>query len=397
MTNRGKGSEGSGSGSSGSGGGGSGSGSGGGARKREPRIGRRTIPPPDTTAGSPGSKPTGKTRAGTGGQAKSTPPASLRSAGASSSQAKPARPRPSTGSQRPKAAAPARRQGGMMAAFRAPSIYPKLGETFGAAARAVLRSTTLVLGAMVLVLALWFAFLGLGLDHVPSYFQLLLALPPLSSFFDLNLAFSITGLNYGWLALVLAITVVRASIFAVITSLVVERLDSGRASMAGVRRGLRCVPAFVGIYFVNVALIFAPQLFQAILGSLFGGLLFFAALVGGVHFLSFAPIIVVRDGSPARTALGTSVRAARLPGSRHVGMVLLYFTLAFLAPAFVPASSAFTINPSIGTWAMVLAVSVFNFVVIAGFAYRFGVIEEDVPPPAPRRERQRTPLFGARR
>jgi hypothetical protein len=285
----------------------------------------------------------------------------------------------------------------MMAAFRAPSIYPKLGETFGAASRAVLRSPLLVLGGMVLVLVLWFAFLGLGLDHVPSYFQLLLALPPLSSFFDLNLAFSITGLNYGWLALVLAMTVVRASIFAVLTSLVVERLDGGRISMAGLRRGLRCVPAFVGIYFVNVALIFAPQLFQAILGSLFGGLLFFAALVGGVHFLSFAPIIVVRDGSPARTALSTSVRAARLPGSRHVGMVLLYFTLAFLAPAFIPASSAFTINPSIGTWAMVLAVSIFNFVVIGAFAYRFGVIEEDVPPPAPRRERQRTPLFGARR
>jgi hypothetical protein len=250
---------------------------------------------------------------------------------------------------------------------------------------------------MLLVLALWFAFLALGLDHVPSYFQLVLAVPPLSSFFDLNLAYSITGLNYAWVIMVIAMTVVRAVLFAVITSLVVERLDSGRASMAGVRRGLRSIPAFAGICFVNVGLIFAPQLFQAILGSLFGGLIFFAALVGGVHFLAFAPIIVVRDGSPTRIALGTSVRAARLPGSRHVGMVLLYFTLVFLVPAFVPTSSAFTINPSIATWAMVLAVTMLNFVVIGGFAYRYGVIEEDVPPPAPRRERQRTSLFGARR
>jgi hypothetical protein len=274
-------------------------------------------------------------------------------------------------------------------------VYPKLGETFAAGGRAVLRSPALVVGTMVLVLVLWFVLLAIALDHVPSYSQLLLAMPPLSSFFDLNLAYSITGLDYAWIVLVIGMTVVRAAIFAVITSLVVERLDTGRASMAGVRRGVRFIPGFIGIYFVNVALIFAPQVFSPILGSTIGGLLFFAALVGGVHFLSFASIIVVRDGTNARTALGTSMRAARLPGSRHVGMVLLYFTLVFLAPAFVPMSSAFTVNPSLATWGLILGVSLFNLVVIGGFAYRYGVIEEDVPPPAPRRERQ--PLFGARR
>jgi hypothetical protein len=276
-----------------------------------------------------------------------------------------------------------------------PSIYPTLRETLGAASRAVLLSPVIVLGGMLLVLVLWFAFLALGLDHVPSYFQLVLAIPPLSSFFDLYLAYTITGLGYGWVLLVIALTVVRAVIFALLVSLVVERLDQGRVSMAGVRRALRCIPAFIGICFVDVALIYAPQFLQAVLGGLFGGLLFFLALVGGVHFLAFAPVIVVRDGSGARTALTTSSRAARLPGSRHVGMVLLYFLLAFLAPAFVPASSAFGINPNISQWAMVLGVSVFNFVIVAGFAYRYGVIEEDVPPPAPRRQRQ--PLFGARR
>jgi hypothetical protein len=78
-------------------------------------------------------------------------------------------------------------------------------------------------------------------------------------------------------------------------------------------------------------------------------------------------------------------------------MVLLYFTLAFLAPAFFPSSSAFTINPTIGTWALLLGVSLFHLVAIAGFAYRYGVIEEDVPAAAPRRARQRSALFGARR
>jgi hypothetical protein len=382
--------------------------SGSGSGRREPRIGRRTIPPDAATTPTP-AKP-GKPASGSGGSsgsgtkpskqqgdgARTSPPSGLRSAGTRSSR--PATRRPSTApAERStgRGAAPARRQGGILSAFRQPSVYPKLGETFAAGSRAVLRSAVLVVGGMLLVIVLWFVLLAIGLDHVPSYSQLLLAMPPLSSFFDLNLAYSITGLDYAWIALVIGMTVVRAAIFAVITSLVVERLDAGRASMAGVLRGLRFIPAFIGIYFVNVALIFAPQVFSPILGSTIGGLIFFAALVGGVHFLSFASIIVIRNGTNARTALGTSVRAARMPGSRHVGMVLLYFTLVFLAPAFVPMSSAFTVNPSIGIWAMILGVSLFNLVVIGGFAYRFGVIEEDVPPPAPRRERQ--PLFGARR
>jgi hypothetical protein len=325
-----------------------------------------------------------------------TPPTGLRSAG--SKPSKPATRRPPAAPAKPppdQRQTSGRRQGTLFAAFRAPSVYPKLGETFAAGGRAVLRSPALVVGGMLLVLVLWFVLLAIGLDHVPSYSQLLLAVPPLSSFFDLNLAYSITGLDYAWIALVIGMTLVRAAIFAVITSLVVERLDAGRASMAGVRRGIRFIPQFIGIYFVNVALIFAPQVFSPILGSTIGGLLFFAALVGGVHFLSFASIVVIRDGASARSALGTSARAARLPGSRHVGMVLLYFTLVFLAPAFVPMSSAFSINPSLGVWALILGVSLFNLVVIGAFAYRYGVIEEDVPPPAPRRERQ--PLFGARR
>jgi hypothetical protein len=368
-----------------------------GSGRREPRIGRRTIPPdaaaatptsPGAKGGPQGSKPSPKQ----GDGARTTPPAGLRSASSKSSA--PATRRPTTTPARG-STAPARRQGSLLSAFRQPSVYPKLGETFAAGGRAVLRSPALVVGTMVLVLVLWFVLLAIGLDHVPSYSQLLLAMPPLSSFFDLNLAYSITGLDYAWIVLVIGMTVVRAAIFAVITSLVVERLDTGRASMAGVRRGVRFIPGFIGIYFVNVALIFAPQVFSPILGSTIGGLLFFAALVGGVHFLSFASIIVVRDGTNARTALGTSMRAARLPGSRHVGMVLLYFTLVFLAPAFVPMSSAFTVNPSLATWGLILGVSLFNLVVIGGFAYRYGVIEEDVPPPAPRRERQ--PLFGARR
>ncbi len=150
------------------------------------------------------------------------------------------------------------------------------------------------------------------------------------------------------------ITVVRATIFAIFTSLSSNDSTSARASMAGMLRGVRCIPPFTGIFFVQITLIYISQGLLQVLGSSIGALLFFAALVGGVHFLAFAPIVVIRDGTTARVGLGTSVRAARLPGSRHVGLVLLYFTVAFLAPSFVPMSSAYTVNPTVSTWAVLL-------------------------------------------
>lgn len=370
--------------------GGSGSGTGSAPGKRAPRIGRRTIPPGDGDAGSGGGATPPATRPA---------PRSLREAGA---RPKPPAARPSRPTTRPSGDRAgerdggARRGGGLFGAFRAPSVYPKLGETYSAGGRAVLASPVLVVGSMLLVLALWFALLAVGLGHVPQFFQNLLAIPPLSSFFDLNVAFNALGLTLAAALLALALTAVRALIWAVITSLVVERLDSGRITASGVRRGVRFFPSFLGIFVVEVGLIYFSQLLRVVLGTSFGGLAFFAALVGGVHFLAFAPIIVIRNGISARAALGQSTRAARLPGSRHVGMVLLYFMGAFLLPSFVPMSSAFTVNPSLAVWTLVLAGTMFHLVSLGGLAYRYGVIEEDVPAAPPRRARTRTPLFGRR-
>ena len=388
----------SGQGGSGSGGGSSSTGSGSspsGTPKREPRIGRRTIPPEGTVAATPAAKPGSTSSAKQGppaGNGSSSRPAGLRSAGSGSSR--PAQSRPPTGAKKapPQSQRP---RGGILAAFRQPSVYPKFGETMAAGARSVLASPVLVVAIMVLVPLMWVGLLLIGLDHVPNYFQNLLALPPLSSFFDLNIVFTVAGSGWGTLILVVGITVVRAAIFAIFTSLIVERLDFGRASMAGVLRGVRCIPPFTGIFFVQITLIYISQGLLQVLGSSIGALLFFAALVGGVHFLAFAPIVVIRDGTTARVGLGTSVRAARLPGSRHVGLVLLYFTVAFLAPSFVPMSSAYTVNPTVSTWAVLLGVSLFHFVIMGALAYRFGVIEDDVPPPAPRR--RRSSIFGGGR
>jgi len=113
--------------------------------------------------------------------------------------------------------------------------------------------------------------------------------------------------------------------------------------------------------------------------------------VGGLYFLVFAPVIVVREGGSARAAMGTSVRAARLPGSRHIGMVFLYFSLSFFA--FLPAGRAFTANPTFRLWLFVLAGTVVHVLFLAGFAWRYTAVRDEIPPPAPRQARPRRRLL----
>jgi hypothetical protein len=348
-----------------------------GSRRSSPRIGRRTDPGAAGTATPSGLRSAGSSR-------RASPASTGRGSGARTG-ARSGAPEGSGQDRRE------RRPGGLFSGLRAPSLYPKLGETLGAAGRAVFGTPVLVLLPVLMVGVLWVAFLGIGLDHVPNFFQLVLAIPPLSSFFDLNLAATLRGQGTGILLLLVPMTVVRGVVWSVLVSLVVEALDTGRVTSLGLLRGIRCAPAVLGVVFVDLVLLFAAQILLPILGSSLGGLAFFGALIGGVNFLVFAPIVAIRDGSTARVALGTSARAARLPGPRHVGLVFLYFFVSYFA--FPPTSGAFTVNPSVLAWAFVLATSVFHVLIVAAFAYRFGVVEDDVPAAAPRR---RSTLFARR-
>jgi hypothetical protein len=124
------------------------------------------------------------------------------------------------------------------------------------------------------------------------------------------------------------------------------------------------------------------------LGS-FGTLVFYTGLVGGLHFLVLAPIAAVRDNIPAREAIRRSVRAARMPGSRHVGLVLLYFILGFLP--FMVFPGPFVAAPSLRLWVLVLAMSLVHVIFMATFAVRYVAVEDQIPEAAPRQARGTRP------
>ena len=216
-------------------------------------------------------------------------------------------------------------------------------------------------------------------------------MPAGSAFFDLNIVVNIFGLTTGTILFTLALALVRSVMWAVLVGLVVESLETGQATVEGARRGLRAAPAVLGIVLTNVAVIFMSQILRFVLGASIGSLAFFGGLVGGLYFLGFAPVIAVREGVPARQAMGISARAASLPGARHLGMVFLYFSASFFA--FLPAGRAFSANPSLTLWVLVLAGTIAHMVFLAGFAHRYLVVKDEIPPPTPRQARTRRRLF----
>lgn len=277
------------------------------------------------------------------------------------------------------------RPGGLFG-LRVPSPYPKLGPTLVRGLAAVAGSPFTLLGPPLVALLIWAGLLAAGIDHMPSYFHDVLALPPISTnFFDFGISLTVGGLSFRTLALMMGLTVVRALVMAVLIGLLLEALEHGRVSFAGMRRGLRAIFPMFGLMLMFLSLMFFSRFVAQFIGS-FGTLVFFGALIGGAFLLGFAPIVAVRDGVSPREAMARSFRASRIPGGRHLMMMFLYFALTIVS--FVQPGNSFTVNPSFRYWAYVLAMTVVHMVFLAGLAYRYDVIEDEIPPPRPRGARR---------
>jgi hypothetical protein len=204
---------------------------------------------------------------------------------------------------------------------------PPLAESAARGLRAV-GSSPLILGtAFASLLATWGAFVALGVEPGARVLAVLMSLSPGHVFSDVPVA-AAAGDATGALLGVIGLGVVRSTTFGLLTLLVVDAVRSGRPDLrAAVRRLPRVGASLFALYVVEVAAVVV--LLQALVGFLgpFGIL----AVIGALYFLIFAPVIVAAEGASTREALRRSVRAARLPGTRHIALVMVYFlgALAF--------------------------------------------------------------------
>jgi hypothetical protein len=279
--------------------------------------------------------------------------------------------------------------GSLLGRARGESPFPGTLASLGRGLMVVGSSPVLVVTTFLLVLFTWLGLVTLGLEGSLGRLVDLLAIPPISTQYDLGTAQSLFGLGSGFPLFLLASLAVRAVVTAILTGLVVEAVETGRTSMDGARRGLRVSPIVLAVNLLAVGIIITGNLILPVLGPGIGFLGFVAMLVGGLFFLVFVPIGAIREGRGLQESLRRSGRAAMMPGGRHLLLVTLYFLIALpLMVGLAPGGNFTTANPGLATWVFVLASNLVHLVFVAAFAYRWIVVEPDIPEQPVRRRRR---------
>jgi len=103
-----------------------------------------------------------------------------------------------------------------------------------------------------------------------------------------------------------------------------------------------------------------------------------AALVGGVYFFVYTPVIIAVEGVGVREGARLSFRAARFPGPRHMVATFSYLVLALFVAVFVPPSRVAAATPDVVTWLFVLFMSFVHVAALATLTYRWFLIRERV-------------------
>jgi hypothetical protein len=269
-----------------------------------------------------------------------------------------------------------------------PSALPPLGRSLARGFIAVASQPVLVLASIVLVAATWLVLIALGFEGSPGRLVDVLAMPPISTYFDLGTGASLYGVGPSFLMFTGVTILVRTLVYSVLTGMILESLEDGRVTAYGAIRGLQAIPTTLVVSILSFSLIVAGNLIFPVLGPGIGFLGFVAALVAGLFFLGFAPAAAIREGRTVTESIRRSGRAAMLPGGRHLLLCTLYFFLALpVVVGFAPSGTEITANPSLWTWVFILLVNAIHLAFMAAFAYRWVVAEPEVPEEPVRRRR----------
>jgi hypothetical protein len=266
-----------------------------------------------------------------------------------------------------------------------PSPFPRFSETMRAAAAALGAVPLLVVVPLVAVVLLWLLLIAVGLDHVPAGMIDIMAIPPISSLFDINLVLgTLRNPGAAGVAVLFGVIAFRAIVWAALVALILDALRGERPSSVSVAVAIRALPATLAYLVANLAAFFLLQVLSVFLANL-GLLLSMFGFVATLYFLTFTPVAAAAEKIPFREAMRRSAVAARFPGSRHIGLVFLYFFATFIPLIYsLQAPGPFKANPSFAQWALVLLFTLLHVLFLSAFAYRYLAVEDQIPAPRPR-------------
>ncbi|MGH2695516.1 MAG: hypothetical protein ACRDIW_00810 [Actinomycetota bacterium] len=234
----------------------------------------------------------------------------------------------------------------------------------------------------VSLLVTWAVFVSLGEAPTPSLLAVLLSVSPAHLLADLPVAFGAGG-GVAILVALAVLGLVRAVTFGFLILLIQGWLETGRAEL---RPALRRLPAALSGLF-TVLLVEAAAMYALL--SVAGGFLGPLApltVVAALYFLAFVPVVAAVDGGSLQESFRRGFRAARLPGTSHLTLVMAYFLLFFYAASVSPFGIVTSATPGPLEWAFALMVSLVHAGVLGSLVFRWLAVRDQVSGgPAPRR------------
>jgi hypothetical protein len=269
---------------------------------------------------------------------------------------------------------------GTSSRMREPSPFPGFRVSVGRGLAETARSAPVLVLGFLSILVIWSAFATAGAVDLMTSKSLAtaFALPPLYLLFsDGVLAFFpvVSGSAVAGLGVAIGLTIFRVLVLGAVAAMLAQRL--GAPDLDRRRAFVRAIPHLVlialAVFGVGAAI---PYVAGGLLPGNFGGLLFLAGPLLGLHFLIFAPIAAVVDGASFRDAMRRSGRAARLPGGSHLALTFGYFAFALFLVSLVPGKPVDPATPSILTWAIALAATFVHLGTFAAFVYRWLAVRD---------------------
>jgi hypothetical protein len=178
-------------------------------------------------------------------------------------------------------------------------------------------------------------------------------------------------------------TVANPGTFGLLILLIRGWLEEGRTDLGGaVRRLPGAMSGLFTLYLIEAALLYA----LLSIASSFLGQLAPLGVAAALYFLAYVPVVAVVDGGSLQTIFRRGFRAARLPGTRHLTLVMVYFLVFFYAASVNPFSFTSPATPTPLVWAFALVVTLIHAGVLGALVYRWLAVRDVVPgDPAPRR------------
>ena len=257
--------------------------------------------------------------------------------------------------------------------FGQPSPHPPLGESLLRGAFAAGRSPAVIAVAFVSLLLTWALFVAVGSPPRPRELALLMAVPPAHVLADVPASLAYGNDPIRALVAIVGFGVLRAVTFGLLIRLLAESLGSGRTSVVSAVRGLpRTILTLAVIYLVGVGL---TLLGSQVLASFQAQLAIFTLAIA-LFLLAFAPVAAAADGMRANDALRRGFRAARLPGTRHLTFVMLYFLLVLYTTPLLPSGLLVPVTPSVLGWTYALVATFVHVVFLGVLVYRWIAVRD---------------------